>query len=112
MHAKNIDIGGKTAGEKGDAIVASMSGIVTFAGVPDPEVSPSQSTYIIIKGDDGRTYNYVHEDIGIVIPGTRVRQGQLLGFMSSNGSPGNVHLHFEIRENGKVVDPLLLLPKE
>ena len=50
-----------------------------------------------------------------------VQQGNQIGTMSDNGTPGNVHLHFEIREDGlyagaggtgNLVDPLEYLPSE
>jgi len=104
-HPLGIDIGGTTQGVKGDSISASVGGTVTTAGVPT--WSKSESTYVVVKGDDGREYRYTHLDVAITISeGQRVEQGQLLGFMSDNGSEETgVHLHFEVREDGKPVDP-------
>src|SRR5690606_21716419 len=45
--------------------------------------------------------------------GTRVRQGQLIGYVGSTGQSTGPHLHFEIKINGNLVDPLSVkLPKD
>jgi len=109
-HDSGIDIGAKTVGIKGDIISAINSGTVTLSDVPT--WSKSQSTYVIIKGDDGYEYRYVHLDIDASIKvGNKVTRGQKLGTMSDNGSPGQVHLHLEVIIDGKKTDPLLILPK-
>jgi len=109
-HTTGIDIGAKTAGVKGDTINAINSGTVATSGVPS--WSGSQATYVIINGDDGYEYRYVHLDIDSSIKvGTKITRGQKLGTMGDNGSPGQVHLHLEVIIDGKKTDPLLILPK-
>ncbi|UYN98400.1 MAG: M23 family metallopeptidase [Devosia sp.] len=45
--------------------------------------------------------------------GSRVRQGQLIGYVGSTGQSTGPHLHFEIKINGNLVDPLSVkLPKD
>ena len=45
--------------------------------------------------------------------GSRVRQGQIVGYVGSTGQSTGPHLHFEIRINGNLVDPLSVkLPKD
>jgi murein DD-endopeptidase MepM/ murein hydrolase activator NlpD len=59
------------------------------------------------------TYKYFHmaDDKNGLDVNSRVKMGDVLGFVGSSGtnSATNFHLHFEIRPNNSPVDPLLLL---
>jgi RHS repeat-associated protein len=103
-HPLGIDIGATVPGQAGDSVVAAMGGMVTIAGNPD--WSPSGSSYIIIEGADERTYRYVHTDNISVSLGDTVTTGQQISTMSDIGAPGDVHLHFEVFEDGRRIDPL------
>jgi murein DD-endopeptidase MepM/ murein hydrolase activator NlpD len=47
-----------------------------------------------------------------VTPGTKVRQGQVIGFVGSTGLSTGAHLHYEVIINGHFVDPLRIkLPR-
>jgi RHS repeat-associated protein len=108
VHPFGIDIGATTPGQAGDPVVAAMGGIVTTAGKPD--WSSSESSYIIIDGSDERTYRYVHTDNISVSPGDTVATGQQISTMSDVGANGQVHLHFEVFEDGQRINPLSLYP--
>lgn len=61
--------------------------------------------YVRVDGDDGRKYFYCHLDKRLVSPGKRVKVGDHLGIEGNTGYSFGSHCHFEVRENGKAVDP-------
>jgi len=65
---------------------------------------------LIIKHNEQFLSAYGHNDAILVAEGERVRAGQQIARMGSTGTD-SVKLHFEIRREGKPVDPLKLLPK-
>ncbi|MGD8885943.1 MAG: peptidoglycan DD-metalloendopeptidase family protein, partial [Gammaproteobacteria bacterium] len=54
---------------------------------------------------------YAHNKRLLVKEGERLKAGQLIAEMGSTGT-NTTKLHFEIRQNGKPVDPLQYLPKK
>ena len=71
--------------------------------------------YIEIKHVNGFETGYGHQSAiadGIK-PGVKVRQGQIIGYVGSTGNSTGNHLHFEIKVNGRFVDPLSVkLPRD
>jgi len=61
---------------------------------------------IIIKHKDGYESRYAHMKKLKVKVGQRVKKGQLLGQSGMSGRVTGPHLHFEIRKNGKPLDPM------
>jgi len=58
------------------------------------------------------TYNHMSAYARGLTPGTRVRQGQVIGFLGSTGLSTGPHLHYEVIINGHFVDPLRIkLPR-
>jgi murein DD-endopeptidase MepM/ murein hydrolase activator NlpD len=53
---------------------------------------------------------YGHLSALNVVPGQRVRQGDLIGFMGSTGRSTGSHLHYEVRIGGEAVNPNGFLP--
>lgn len=100
--AKGIDIAGKL----GNAIVAAADGKVVYSG----DGLISYGNLIIIKHN--RTYlsAYAYNHKLLVKEGESIKAGQKIAEMGrkDNLSP---RLHFEIRKNGKPVDPLKYLPR-
>jgi len=67
-----------------------------------------------LTGDDGVVYKYFHsaEDANGWELGDRVRQGDVIGYVSDSGtSPGNFHLHFEYRPNNVPAAPYFMLQR-
>ena len=88
-------------GYEGQPIRAVFDGVIT---VIDDDPSGIAGNGLRLTRDDGLYANYFHlsnSETGPVHPslevGTRVRSGQIIGFMGSTGNAGIPHLHFELR---------------
>lgn len=58
-------------------------------------------------------YGHMNKIADGIKPGVRVRQGQVIGYVGSTGNSTGNHLHFEIKVNGRFVDPLSVkLPRD
>ncbi len=66
---------------------------------------------IIIKHDQTYLSAYAHNSRLLVKEGDQVKAGQTVAEMGNSGTD-RVKLHFEIRRQGKPVDPLSYLPKQ
>ena len=62
-----------------------------------------------IQHDDGTSTVYGHMSRVIAVTGQRVAQGQVIGKIGSTGVSTGPHLHFEITENGQIINPLKYL---
>jgi hypothetical protein len=98
-HPSGIDIGANT----GDPIHAVRDGKVVFAG-GDP--CCSYGYFIVLEHDDGWSSLYGHMSQFKVQFGDEVHQGDLIGLVGMTGKADGPHVHFELRSNGGVVDPL------
>ncbi|RKQ41555.1 murein hydrolase activator NlpD [Enterobacter sp. R1(2018)] len=99
---KGIDI----AGSKGQAIVATASGRVVYAG----NALRGYGNLIIIKHNDDYLSAYAHNDTMLVREQEEIKAGQKIATMGSTGT-SSTRLHFEIRYKGKSVNPLRYLPQ-
>ena len=63
---------------------------------------------VIVQHNDTFLSAYAHNDVIVVAEGDKVRAGQMIARMGSSGTDQTM-LHFEIRQDGKSVDPLLFL---
>ena len=99
---KGIDIAGKL----GEPIVATADGSVVYAG----SGLRGYGELVIIKHNDTFISAYGHNRRLLVNEGQTVKAGQQIAEMGSTGTD-QVKLHFEIRRQGKPVDPLQYLPK-
>ena len=59
--------------------------------------------------NDGVVFKYAHMNKILVNEGDNVKQNQLIGLMGATGQATGSHLHFEIRINGRTVDPEMVL---
>ena len=93
------------AGNVGDPVRAAASGTVVYSG----NGLIGYGELIIIKHNDTYLSAYGHNSKRLVKEGDRVDAGQEIALMGASGAP-RVELHFEIRKDGKPVDPLGYLP--
>lgn len=98
---KGIDI----AGELGQPVLAASDGSVVYAG----SGLRGYGELVIIKHSDTYVSAYGHNRRLLVREGQQVKAGQRIAEMGSTGAD-RVKLHFEIRRQGKPVDPLQYLP--
>lgn len=61
---------------------------------------------VVLDHGDGLQTRYAHLSRISVVPGQRVGQGQLVGLVGSTGHSTGPHLHYELRQNGRPMDPL------
>lgn len=104
-------VAGKTRGiaiaaAAGAQVRAAASGRVVYAGGG----IAAYGLLIIIKHDSHLLTAYANNRALLVKDGALVKKGQAIAELSSD-SQGDASLHFEVRDGGKPVDPLLYLPK-
>lgn len=92
-----LDLRAKT----GTQVMSSKSGVVTYAGE-----ARGYGKVIIIKHNNGYETRYAHLSKIQVRKGQKVNQNQVIGLSGATGRVTGPHLHFEIRKNGKVENPL------
>ena len=89
----------------GHPVTASKSGRVSFAGI-----DKGYGWYAELRHPDGRLTRYAHLSGVAVSEGEWVNVGQKLGLAGKSGNADDPkilpHLHFEVRESGRAVDPL------
>jgi lipoprotein NlpD len=93
------------AGRAGQDVRAACSGRVVYAGTG----IRGYGNLIIIKHGDSLLSAYAHNRDSLVREGQQLSLGQVIAHMGE-GAPNKPALYFEIRRNGKPVDPLRFLP--
>ena len=98
---RGIDI----KGERGEVIGAAAPGVVVASGV-----EPRYGRVVKIEHEHGFTTVYAHNDDNLVEVGDWVIAGQRIASLGRSGRATSYHLHFEIRREGRVYNPLYMLP--
>lgn len=93
------------AGSSGQAVRAAADGVVVYSGAG----LVGYGELIIVKHSEAWLSAYGHNRKRLVNEGQSVKAGQQIAEMGSSGASREM-LHFEIRHNGKPVDPLQYLP--
>jgi murein DD-endopeptidase MepM/ murein hydrolase activator NlpD len=88
------------AAPAGSPVRAAAAGTVAFAGERG-----GYGNLVIIRHPDGAETYYAHQRDLSVRTGQPVSAGQLVGTVGSTGRSTGPHLHFELRRDGRPVDP-------
>jgi murein DD-endopeptidase MepM/ murein hydrolase activator NlpD len=88
----------------GTPVVASIEGVVKSAGW---DTSGYGNCIVIVNGSTSTLY--AHLSAVYVTAGQHVGRGSMIGAVGNTGRATGSHLHFEIRENGSHVNPLIAL---
>jgi murein DD-endopeptidase MepM/ murein hydrolase activator NlpD len=91
--------------ERGAAIFASAAGVVVAS-----DVEPRYGRVVKIEHEGRFLTVYAHNEENLVEPGTRVAAGDPIATVGRSGRATAYHVHFEIRHDGAVYNPLYLLP--
>ena len=93
------------AAPEGTPIMASGDGVITKAGWCGGGGN-------CVKIKHNKTYQTIYAHMknfsNLAIPGNRVKQGQIIGYVGSTGLSTGPHLHYEVIENGKKINSQLL----
>ena len=93
----------------GTPIVAANSGVVSSVSVGTYDGGYGNNVYI--SGSNGYTTHYAHMLSVIVSPGQSVVAGHtVIGYIGLTGRTTGPHVHFEIIQNGTLINPLPFLP--
>ena len=92
-------------GKLGDPVLAAADGRVVYAG----SGLRGYGNLVIVKHNTTYLSAYAHNQVLLVKEDQVVRRGQKIAEMGSSDAE-RVQLHFEIRRQGKPIDPLKLLP--
>lgn len=91
------------AAPRGTRIYAAGDGVVKQAGW-----TAGYGRWVAIRHKNGYETGYAHQSriAKGIKPGVRVKQGQVIGYVGSTGFSTGPHLHYEVRVNGRHVNPL------
>ena len=98
---KGVDL----AGNLGDPVLAAADGRVVYSGAG----LRGYGNLIILKHNNTYLTAYAHNQTLLVKEDQTVRKGQKIAEMG-NSDADRIKLHFELRRQGKPVDPLKFLP--
>jgi murein DD-endopeptidase MepM/ murein hydrolase activator NlpD len=84
----------------GQPIFAVTDGVVAYAGRKG-----GYGNFVQLNHGGGLASGYGHMSRIAARPGSRVRRGQIIGYVGSTGLSTGPHLHYELYRNGRAVNP-------
>ncbi len=102
--ARGYHSGVDIAAREGTPVVAARAGTVERAGP-----AGTYGNLIVLRHADGSETRYAHLSAIAVRPGDTVAAGAPIGAVGSTGRSTGPHLHFEVRRNGRPMDPWAVL---
>ena len=110
---RNTGISGASTNHKGIDIGGVFYSSTVYAAKAGTVIISTRNSvrgeYIVISHGSGNTTTYQHLSKRGVTVGQTVNQGDAIGVTGSSGVGSGPHLHFEITENGQLIDPLKYL---
>lgn len=91
---------------EGTPVISIYDGVVTYSG----DKLRGYGNMIIIKHNEDYSSVYAHNRTNLVKEGEKVNKEQVIAEVGVTGWTEAPHLHFEIREKGKAVNPVFYLP--
>jgi murein DD-endopeptidase MepM/ murein hydrolase activator NlpD len=101
---KDFHPGLDISADKGDPVYATADGAISNAAS-----AGNYGNLVIIDHGYGLETRYGHLSAFKVKLGQVVKRGDLIGLVGSTGRATSAHLHYEVRANGKILNPLQLL---
>lgn len=98
--SSNMHTGLDIAAPKGTNILAAADGVVISAGY-----AGSYGNMIMVDHGGGIVTLYAHSSALVAKKGAKVTRGTVIAKVGTTGASTGNHLHFEVRVNGKYVDP-------
>ncbi len=101
---KDFHPGLDISADKGDAVYSTADGKIVNASA-----AGNYGNLVIVDHGYGIETRYGHLSAFKVTVGQTVKRGDLVGLVGSTGRATGSHLHYEVRANGRILNPLQLL---
>ena len=110
LHVKRMHTGIDWAGAVGTPVLAAGNGTIE-----EIHAKGANGNYIRIQHANGyeTAYSHLHKFAHGLTAGSKVNQGDVIGYMGTTGLSTGTHLHFEVLVNASFVDPMSVhVPRE
>jgi len=92
----------------GTPIHAAQNGVVLYAG----NSIKGYGNMVVLKHPNGLVTVYAHNKETFVRKGQKVQKGDKIASLGGSGKTTGAHLHFEVRNNSRPIDPMIHLAKK